>query len=165
MGEAYADRWQFGGEFPDGDAHRAVYACYYAVEGNGYDETDTYVCGYFTLQDYRAVTQAELRNVKQTPMHTPEPWESNRNGSYWSILGPDRNLHGDGITSVPVAVVVQSNPEATANSRLIAAAPELLRALTEIVSQIDQGGLGGKVFSRDACISAARAAISNANGR
>jgi hypothetical protein len=111
-------------------------------------------------------TPAEIiASVESPTRHTPGPWESNRNGSYWSILGPDRNLNGNGITSVPVAAVVQSNPESLANSRLIAAAPELLRALTEIVSQIDQGGSGGKVFSRDACISAARAAISNANGR
>lgn len=57
------------------------------------------------------------------------------------------------------------NPRAEQIARLFAAAPELLRALTEIVSQIDQGGSGGKVFSRDACISAARYAISKANGR
>ena len=57
------------------------------------------------------------------------------------------------------------NPRAEQIARLFAAAPELLRALTEIVSQIDQGGSGGKVFSRDACISAARNAISKANGR
>lgn len=63
VGEEYADRWQFGGEFPDATANHSVYACYFAVEGNGYDETDTYVCGYFTLLDYIAVTQAQLRAV------------------------------------------------------------------------------------------------------
>ena len=51
-----------------------------------------------------------------------------------------------------------------ANARLIAAAPELLEALREIVSQIDQGGAGGKVFDRDACIAYARAAIAKATG-
>lgn len=51
-----------------------------------------------------------------------------------------------------------------ADARLIAAAPELLAALNEIVSQIDQGGAGGKVFSRDACIMQARAAIAKATG-
>lgn len=63
VGEEMADRWQFGGEFPDATANHAVYACYFAVEGNGYDETDTYVCGYFTLLDYIAVNQAQLRAV------------------------------------------------------------------------------------------------------
>lgn len=63
VGEAYADRWQFGGEFPDETAHRPVYSCYFAVEGNGYDENDSYVCGYFTLVDYLAVTQAQLRTI------------------------------------------------------------------------------------------------------
>lgn len=63
VGEEMADRWQFGGEFPDETANRPVYACYFAVEGNGYDENDTYVTGYFTLNDFKAVTQAQLRAV------------------------------------------------------------------------------------------------------
>lgn len=58
--------------------------------------------------------------------HTPGPWTNERSGNYWSILGPDRNLHGYGITSSPVASIVQTSPEAQANARLIAAAPELL---------------------------------------
>ncbi len=45
------------------------------------------------------------------------------------------------------------------DAALIAAAPELLKALTEIISQIDQGGSGGKVFGRDKCIHAARQVI------
>ena len=63
VGEEYAARWQFGGEFPDDTAQDPVYACYFAVEGDGYDDNDTYVCGYFTLQDYRAVTQHQTRSV------------------------------------------------------------------------------------------------------
>ena len=41
---------------------------------------------------------------------------------------------------------------------------DLLAGLTEIISQIDQGGSGGKVFARDYCITAARAAIAKATG-
>jgi hypothetical protein len=52
--------------------------------------------------------------------------------------------------------------ENEANARLIAAAPLMYEALREIVSQIDQGGSGGKVLSRDYCITAARAAIAKA---
>lgn len=37
---------------------------------------------------------------------------------------------------------------------------ELKEALTEIVSGIDQGGSGGKVFARDACIQRAREVLS-----
>lgn len=36
---------------------------------------------------------------------------------------------------------------------------ELLKILTEIVSQVDQGGSEGKVFARDFCIANARDAI------
>ena len=36
---------------------------------------------------------------------------------------------------------------------------EAIAALREIVSQIDQGGSGGKVFARDACIARARLAL------
>lgn len=57
-----------------------------------------------------------------------------------------------------------ANGEDVANARLIAAAPELFRVLREIVSQIDQGGSGGKVLHRDSCIKAARVAIAKATG-
>jgi hypothetical protein len=41
---------------------------------------------------------------------------------------------------------------------------ELLRSLIEIISQIDQGGSGGKVFAHDYCITQARTAINKATG-
>lgn len=85
--------------------------------------------------------------------HTPGPWsppqEPNGKGMGWRA-GPcwlGQNSHSE---------------ETAANARLVAAAPELLVALVEILSQIDQGGSGGKVFSRDYCIKAARAAVSRA---
>jgi hypothetical protein len=64
--------------------------------------------------------------------HTPGPWHNIHNCQSWSILGPDR-LGRDGVTSSPVAVIVKSSPEAKANARLIAAAPELLEALTRAI--------------------------------
>lgn len=57
-----------------------------------------------------------------------------------------------------------SSEELLQRIQLWTAAPEILAALTEIVSQIDQGGSGGKVFSRDSCIQAARDAIAKARG-
>lgn len=54
--------------------------------------------------------------------------------------------------------------ETDAILRLAAAAPDMLAALKEIISQIDQGGAGGKVFSRDACIAKVRSAIAKATG-
>ena len=56
------------------------------------------------------------------------------------------------------------NPRAEQIARLFASAPELLRCLKEIISQIDQGGTGGKVFSRDNCIASAREALAKALG-
>lgn len=50
--------------------------------------------------------------------------------------------------------------EATANARLIAAAPALLEALRAILIQVVQG----KVLERDACITQARAALRLAEG-
>jgi len=62
-GEPYADRIRFGGEFPDEEAGDIVYHCYFAVEGDGYDESNTYLHGYFTLKDYKAVTREQLRDA------------------------------------------------------------------------------------------------------
>uniref|UniRef100_A0A6M3LI58 Uncharacterized protein n=1 Tax=viral metagenome TaxID=1070528 RepID=A0A6M3LI58_9ZZZZ len=100
--------------------------------------------------------------------HTPGPW---------THIPRARDGHADRIAKghsefisvgcphaeTPILDYPHDN-EQTANAKLIAAAPELLYALREIVSQIDQGGSGGKVFSRDACIAAARAAIAKAEG-
>ncbi len=66
-----------------------------------------------------------------------------------------RDAAGRGVLRLQLGV----NPD---DARCAAAAREMLRALKEIVSQIDQGGSGGKVFGRDACIAAARAAIAAA---
>ena len=42
---------------------------------------------------------------------------------------------------------------------------ELLYVCREVISQIDQGGGTGKIFSRDAVIAAARKAVAKAEGR
>lgn len=63
VGEAYADRWRFGGEFPDGTADRPVYDCYFAVESDGYDEDDVYVRAFLTLADYLCISQHEIREA------------------------------------------------------------------------------------------------------
>lgn len=91
--------------------------------------------------------------------HTPGPWLAvARTNAFIEIEAPDQH----GYSAKKVASTSVTNHEA--NARLIAAAPTLLAALKEIVSQIDQGGTDGKVFARDYCITAARAAIANATG-
>ncbi len=83
--------------------------------------------------------------------HTRGPWAVDEN----EMMGRD-------IISVGSKAIICTQVYSPDDARLIAAAPELLLALVEILSQIDQGGSGGKVFSRDYCIKAARAAVSRA---
>ncbi len=83
--------------------------------------------------------------------HTRGPWTVDEN----EMMGRD-------IISVGSKAIICTQVYSPDDARLIAAAPELLLALVEILSQIDQGGSGGKVFSRDYCIKAARAAVSRA---
>tara|TARA_R110000868_G_scaffold21307_1_gene88510 strand:+ start:584 stop:988 length:405 start_codon:yes stop_codon:yes gene_type:complete len=89
--------------------------------------------------------------------HTPGEWHTN-SGQVYSL---------DETRGATIALVSDHHgPDVQqANARLIAAAPDLLAALTEIIYQIDQGGSGGKVFARDYCITAARAAIAEVAGR
>ena len=110
------------------------------------------------------LTPAEIIASVESPtrQHTPGPWESNHSGSYWSILGPDRNLHGEGITSMPVAAVVQTNPEALANAKLIAAAPDLLAALVQFIYDIETWEDQGRDWDM---VTLAKDAIEKATGK
>lgn len=94
--------------------------------------------------------------------HHPAPW------------GIDNPVQSDSLTiqceGVTLASIDLGNVTGDDLARLLAsakvmrAAPALLAALTEIISQIDQGGSGGKVFARDHCITAARDAIAQTKG-
>jgi hypothetical protein len=102
--------------------------------------------------------------------HTPGPWHyigdslTHRQFGVYA-WGQSPQEHVCTVNDLPVPLLWQRDPDvAIANARLIAAAPDLLKALRQIVSQIDQGGSEGKVFARDNCIAAARAAIANATG-
>lgn len=97
--------------------------------------------------------------------HTPGPWHMGAGNGEGSIFADNGRMRFEnGTTLYPIASVNQGweVDEDEANACLIAAAPELFSALKEIISQIDQGGSSGKVFARDACIAAARAAIAKA---
>lgn len=97
--------------------------------------------------------------------HTPGPWKiSPLDGR---TCGPSRLLVCDG-TEVPqlqaVAIVTLRTGETDANARLIAAAPELLRALKDALVEIETNGdsIGAVV---DVLESQGRAAIAKAEGR
>ena len=60
VGEPYADRIHFGGEFEDEDAFLEVFNCYYQL---GSEPNAKFLHGFFTLKDYEAVTRADLEAV------------------------------------------------------------------------------------------------------
>ena len=95
------------------------------------------------------------------PTATPGPWTTDGRNI---IAGPPPHIRGKPGWKVIGYLQGYDNGESQANARLMAAAPAMLGALREILSQIDQGGTSGKVFGRDACIAQARAAIAKAEG-
>ena len=88
--------------------------------------------------------------------HTAAPWQQGLGREYWHILSERK----------PVAILQIGNPNAEANARLIAAAPELLEALDDLYRDL-QGRLDdGALFNPGTmqALSAARAAIAKAKG-
>jgi len=86
-----------------------------------------------------------------TAKHTPGPWHLGKEGYYFQSVR-DQNEH---ITAD--VNITRSDGEGGANARLIAAAPDLLAALDEMVSKIDADKL-------PVSCSLARAAIARARG-
>lgn len=93
---------------------------------------------------------------------TPGPWSYSEKGPH--IYGPRHNSsrHANGrqhIAEVSSAQTDKTDPEAIANARLIAAAPDLLAALRDLVSA---EGLPEGYANRAMLIDAARAALAKA---
>ena len=89
--------------------------------------------------------------------HTPGPWHQgglDRHDKHW--MRETRDAKGRGIAWCGTF----PEDEAHANARLIAAAPEMLEALEEIVSAADGDGWS----QLDADLRKARAAIAKAKG-
>ena len=87
--------------------------------------------------------------------HTPGPWKAHLDEAY-VVTGPDRGrvaimTHLKGAHGLGGR---RSGDESAANARLIAAAPELLEALTDL--------LGWQTLAPDDVVAAARAAIARA---
>ncbi len=87
--------------------------------------------------------------------HTPGPWKAHLDEAYF-VTGPDRGrvaimTHLKGAHGLGGR---RSGDESAANARLIAAAPELLEALTDL--------LGWQTLAPDDVVAAARAAIARA---
>lgn len=92
-----------------------------------------------------------------TTTHTPGPWDCMFADGI-NVRHPI--IRGDKGTICQSAWMGNAD-ETNANARLIAAAPDLLEALTRLVD-IDDGNMG--VIGWDAVIDAARAAIAKATG-
>ena len=91
--------------------------------------------------------------------HTPGPWEIRKSGF---IMAPDGAGQGDDVYIAEILIGPDSPEvdEAKANARLIAAAPELLAALCEIMDDVDLGiQTVGNINGKNA-----RAAIAKAKG-
>lgn len=90
--------------------------------------------------------------------HTPGPWKIGRDISFGGRFG-GKTIRG----SSTVAIAVFGSGRGGANARLIAAAPELLAALRDIVEAVDPA-VGGLTLEDWATgpVAAARAAIEGA---
>jgi hypothetical protein len=99
-----------------------------------------------------------------TTKHTPGPWRveditSEGKHVYWRIACPTRSVAGVSV-DVPVygdaALSRKVREEITANARLIAAAPELLEALTHVrvCSECQQTGARHCLTGRELLVNA-----------
>lgn len=92
----------------------------------------------------------------ETGSHTPGPWEVG------PMNGKPSVIYADDYDAPVIAQMAEWIPDAAkqqeANARLIAAAPELLQALQNLVSDIDDGTVYGQRLAQ------AHAAIAKATG-
>lgn len=106
----------------------------------------------------------ETRTLPQPKAtHTPAPWQFETPST---VLIP---VYNDKAGAEPIRLMLQTKAgEAKANARLIAAAPELLEALTSLFEQCAMihkyGGSADNTREADTAIAAARAAIQKARG-
>jgi hypothetical protein len=77
--------------------------------------------------------------------HTPAPWTADRRGGVWGIV---REQGCD--------LILCSHDHAEADAHLVAAAPDLLEALEDILRIYDRGGGIGHIHRARAAIAKAR---------
>jgi hypothetical protein len=92
--------------------------------------------------------------------HTPGPWAAELwNNSSTDDIGWTITRNG---SRVPTSTFDGDEAEAEANARLIAAAPDLLEALSAMLEQFNYNTITGIVHDESAAIAKARAAIAKA---
>lgn len=98
--------------------------------------------------------------------HTPGPWDTNTRQVEWRelyarlITGPDGRVLGAAADFNNTL----RDPEADANARLMAAAPDLLAALEAALEQTEDGLHRSPCDVPDCWVEAAHAAIAEAKG-
>lgn len=107
-------------------------------------------------KDMKAVYDENLQRTvyvhKNPSAHTPGPWEVTESGDQLEIMQVD----GKSIA------VVLDEPEAMANARLIAAAPELLAIAKILATQFEASPNKGQVYVGYELIEMARKAVAKA---
>ncbi|MFC4923622.1 hypothetical protein [Delftia deserti] len=94
--------------------------------------------------------------------HTPGPWEATGNFVRSPMHQPEGLPRGVQIVECRDGYFLPHTEEAKANARLIAAAPDMLAALRDVVAVMERD-LAGLVVIRPE-LTAARAAIAKATG-
>lgn len=80
--------------------------------------------------------------------------------SSWHLIG-NNGIHDNKGVCLAIATTdgILSDTECNSNAKLIAAAPELLEALIEIVKTLDEPGVINTIWLRDFCQSAITKAL------
>lgn len=91
-----------------------------------------------------------------TTKHTPGPWRIATSNPQW-IIGPDEK-------PVAYTITFREKTEDHANARLIAAAPKLLNACEEMISQLEGYERRTGIIQFASAWNNARAAIAKAQG-
>lgn len=74
--------------------------------------------------------------------HTPGPWGILINKKLKEIGIVSEKLHQRGTTKCGICEIIITSPEDLANARLIAAAPEMLQLLTDLIFCLENRGVG-----------------------
>jgi hypothetical protein len=114
------------------------------------------------LENHVSTSAEQSREIhSSTSAHTPGPWEVN--GTTIETIASPSVVIGRAYDAEDSGGGVESNSEAEANARLIAAAPELLAALRGLVEDYE-GAYGGNDEDAPKALTDARAAIAKATG-
>jgi hypothetical protein len=94
--------------------------------------------------------------------YTPGPWHTKREGL--STIYVEANIGGGWVQEVAACGPTETADQKEANARLIAAAPELLEALIQMVSVAERDNWQAAISGRQMFLWDAKVAIAKARG-